>query len=291
MKPYRERTPDQQYADRLKYILENGLLKNQTIQGTPQIVCLHVPSMIFDLQNGAPLITERKISFWRSAIGEICAFINGARTQKELESFGCTWWKSWTTEKKCKVFDLTEGDLGPASYGPAFRNYPTPDGGKINQFEAIIEQIKEKPYLATHDITPWIPGWIIGPKRKAVVAPCHGWCHFEVINERLHLIMRQRSADFPIGVPSNMIQYAALLIMLAKVTGYEPGTFVHQFCNAHIYVDQIPAAEEMIRREPRRLPTLTLKSTKNDLLSFRADDFVLTDYNPHPAIKDISVSI
>jgi len=279
-----------QYQERLAYIIQHGCWKKETIQGEPQLVCLHVPAMVFDLAKEAPLITERDCSsFWRAAIGEIFAFINGARTQTELEKFGCRWWKSWVTREKCFIFGLDEGDLGPGSYGQAFAKFPAPDHPNgFNQFEAIIKQIKEKPYLATHEISPWIPPLIVGSRRQVVVAPCHGWLHFEVLGDRLHMIMTQRSADFPVGVPSNMIQYGALLLAVAKVTGYQPGTFVHQFKNAHIYQNQLPAVKEMLEREPQTLPTLTLSQTGQgitDLFAFRSEHFVLGNYQPHPALK------
>jgi len=290
--------PECQYGDRLRYILRYGTWKDETIQGVPQLVCLHLPPMVFDLAKCVPLITDRNIMFWKACVGEICAFINGARTKEELERFGCRFWAKWVTKEKCAIFGLKEGDLGPGSYGSAFARFPMPDGRTMDQWEWIVQQIQEKPFLATHEISPWIPYYTLNrmasdlPKRTVVVAPCHGWVHFEVLNGELHMTMRQRSADFPVGVPSNMIQYAAIQLAVAKITGYQPGLFIHQLCNAHIYQDQLPNVELMLEREPRPLPTFKLTDNFPQQISeVRAEHFVLENYDPHPAIKNIPVAI
>ncbi|MCI5108853.1 MAG: thymidylate synthase, partial [Candidatus Pacebacteria bacterium] len=248
-KPLNERTPDDQYKRLLKDILEKGRTTNSQ-QGTDAITLIGPDPLHFKLENGFPIINERNmapkeserlpVTIWRQAIGEILGFINGARTLKELESFGCSWWSPWGTEEKCKKRGLETGDLGPGSYGAAFHDFPTSDGKTYNQFQNIIEQIKEMPHLRTHFISPWIPQYTIrgeGKKQKVVVAPCHGWVHIRVIDNKLTLHMIQRSADVPVGVPSNMVQYAALTLALAQVTGLEPYEYVHSFSDAHIYVD------------------------------------------------------
>ncbi|MFC7573264.1 thymidylate synthase [Klenkia terrae] len=117
--------------------------------------------------------------------------------------------------------------------------------------------------------------------------------HVRVLNGTLHLHMFQRSADVPVGVPANMIQYAALTLMLAQLTGTRPGTFHHTMSDAHIYVDQLDAVHEMLAREPRRLPTLTLTEEGRqvtDIHDFRATHFALADYEPHPSIRGIPVA-
>ena len=294
-------TPDRQYRQRLKLILEEGTrVKSQT--GTDTISYVGLPPMRFRLSNGFPLITERNmapkeserlpVTIWRQAIGELIAFINGARTQKELESFGVTWWEPWVTEEKCQKRGLATGDLGPGSYGAAFHDFPTSEGKPYNQFKNIVEQIRELPHLKTHFISPWIPQYTIrgtGKQQKVVVCPCHGWVR--IVNGRLTLHMFQRSGDLPIGVPSNMVQYAALLMLVAAVTGLEPYEYVHTISDAHIYVDQVPAVKTMLEREPRPFPTMRLTRTTDDLFAFRADDFVLEGYEPHPGIKGIPVAI
>ncbi len=296
-------TPDTQYRRVLQEILDKGSRTN-TQQETDAITLIAPSPMRFRMDNGFPMITERNmapkiserlpVTIWQQAIGEICAFINGVRTQKGLEEFGCSWWASWVTEAKCAKRGLETGDLGPGSYGAAFHDFPTSEGRTCNQFQNILEQIKEHPHLRTHFISPWIPQYIIrgaGKQQKVVVCPCHGWIHFRVLDNKLTLHMFQRSADIPVGVPSNMVEYAALLMMVARATGLEPYEYVHSFSDAHIYVDQIPAVEEMLKREPRPFPTMTLNPDKKDLFAFRHTDFTLTDYNPHPGIRNIPVAI
>ncbi len=303
MKPYNERTPDTQYRDILKKILDHGT-KSITPQGTDAISLMAPGSMHFKLNNGYPLITERNmapniserlpVTIWQQAVGEIFAFINGARTQEELLKFGCTWWSSWVTEEKCKKRGLETGDLGPGSYGAAFHDFPTSEGTTYNQFQNIIEQMKELPHLKTHFISPWIPQYIIrgkGKQQKVVVAPCHGWLHFRILDNKLTMHMIQRSGDFPVGVPSNMAQYGALALAIAQVLGIEADEYIHTVSDAHIFVDQIPAVETMLSREPKAFPTLTVNKDKMNIFDFRKEDFTLSDYNPHPGIKGIPVAI
>ncbi len=298
MKPYEERTPDTQYREVLRYILKNGV-RVPSQSGTDALTAVSPPPhMVFNLENGAPVITERKMYFWRQPIGEMFAFVNGARTLQELEAFGCKYWSAWATPEKCAKRGLLAGDLGPGSYGAAFHDFPMPDGGTFNQFQHIVEQIRELPHLRTHRITPYIPYYLgrgTGKQQKVVVAPCHGNIHVEIIKQRLVLRMRQDSADCVIGVPSDMVMYAALTLALAQVLGYKEATYVHSFSDAHIYANHVHHAEEMLAREPRRfLPTLSLTEEGRGIQSifdFRHTHFALTDYRPYPPIVDIPIAI
>lgn len=302
MKPYSERTPDTQYKNLLRDILENGIRSTsqaggdgKSEEGIDCITLFGAKPMRFDLSNGFPMITERSVKgFWKQPIGEICAFINGARTLEELEAFGCTFWSSWATPEKCAKRGLEAGDLGPGSYGAAFHDFPTAEGEPFNQIKNIVEQIAYKPHLKTHFISPWIPQYTIrgeGKQQKVVVCPCHGWLHIRILNNKLYLHMFQRSGDVPIGVPSNMIQYGALIMMLAHVTGYEIGEYIHTISDAHIYVDQIPKVEEVLARETKPFPTVTLTNQTKDVFAFRKDDFELSDYEAGEAMRDIPVAI
>ena len=242
------------------------------------------------------MVTERSLrGFWQKPIGELCAFINGATTVAELEEFGCDWWSPWATADITRRLNLPVGDLGPGSYGGAFRHYPA-GRGEVDQFQQLIEQIKTFPEARTHFVTPWIPHFLdLGGKyrRRATVAPCHGWVHVRVINDKLHLHMFQRAADVPIGLPGNMVQYAALLLMLEQVTGIEASTYYHTISDAHIYVNQLQHVDAMLTRPSRKLPTVTLTSAGlgiRDIHEFRSDHFALADYFPHPPIVDIPVS-
>lgn len=284
-KPRTERRPDTQYRERLRFVLENGTLIGETAQGPGALTCFGtLPPMVFNLANGIPLITERKIGFWRKPVSEIIAFINGARTIDQLEQFGCDFWSDY--RGKGTKLGLDPDDLGPGSYGAAFHDFEVPDGGTLNQFAQVIEQIRNYPSMRTHLVTPWKPYYTArGLGRKVIVAPCHGWLHFRVIDGALHMRMDQRSADLPIGVPSNMIQYATLLLMVSQVTGYPPGNYVHSFSDAHIYEDQLEHVTKLLKREPRSFPIMKINENIQDLFAFRAEDFEIEEYDPHPGMK------
>lgn len=298
-KPFLERTPDSQYQRTLQALLVEGIYTRNQFQDTGRYTSVTLPKMIFPLANGVPLITERKASFWRKPISEIIAFINGARTLGQIRQYGnektwASWWATWTTPEKCAAFGLDLGDLGPGSYGAAFHDFPMPDGGTFNQWEHLIQEIRDRPSLSTHRVTTWIPFYTLqheGLKRKVVVAPCHGDVQVTILNGQLYLQMDQRSCDVVIGLPSNMIQYAALTLMLAQVTGYNAHTYVHNIREGQIYENQVDHAQLLIQREARALPTLRIIDPSIDnLFSFRPEHFEITDYNPHPAMNDIPVT-
>jgi thymidylate synthase len=290
MKPYEHRTADGQYGALLARILGEGE-PTPTRQG-PEALTLMQQTMRFDLANGFPMITERSIeSFWRKPIGEFCAFINGVTTVDGLKAFGCDWWDEWATPEKTSKRGLPAGDIGPGSYGGAFHHFPTSEGSGFDQFQHLVEQIRELPGDRTHFVSPWIPQYNVRGADKTprtTIAPCHGWVHVRVLNGRLHLHMFQRSGDVPVGVPSNMVQYAALLLMLEHLTGYPAAVYYHTISDAHIYADQVDAARTMVAREPRRLPTVMLNDAgrKVDAIhDFRAEHFDLTDYHAHAGLR------
>ncbi len=297
LKPYEERTPDRQYQDLLRYVVDNGKWKKNTNQGLPALTVFRPPIQLrYDLQNGFPLITERRISFWRKAVGEIFAFVNGATTTKELEAFGCDWWSTWATKENAENVGLEEGQLGNfASYGAAFHHFPTPNKPEgFNQFEALVLGLKQKPWSRTNLISPWVPYFASEfGKRRVFCAPCHGWINCHVHDGILDLAMDQRSADLIIGVPANLIQYSVLLLALAEVTGLIPGEYIHTFVDAHIYANQMEAVADILDREPLRLPTVKIVDPEkiNSLFDFRTQHFEVSDYHPHPPISDIPVAV
>jgi thymidylate synthase len=255
--------------------------------------------MRFPMEHGAAVITERSIAgFAPKAIGELCAFINGARTLDELAEFGCDWWGPWATPEKCEPRGLPPGDLGPGSYGHAFRNFTTDlDGADpgFDQLPHLIEKLRDLPLDRTALLSPWIPSANhrdASTKSRNTIAPCHGWIHALVFGDKLHLVHNQRSGDTPIGVPSNMVQYNALGLMLEQLTGYELVEYVHWIQYAHIYANQLEHVDEMLAREPRALPTLRLTDAGRrvtDIHDFRSEHFEIADYEPHPGIPGIPV--
>ena len=294
-KPYADRTPDTQYRDVLRSIYDNGEY-GETRQG-PRAKTLIGTQMHFQIENGFPLIPDRDISkFWRKPIDELCAFINGVRTREGLAEYGVTWWDAWTTAAKSEKRGLEAGDIGPGSYGAAFHDFPTADGGSFDQFKHLVEQIIEFPELRTHFVTPWVPQYIVrgkGKQQKVTLAPCHGWIHVRVFNEAIHLHMFQRSGDFPIGVPSNMVQYSALGLMLESLTGFAFKEFVHTISDTHIYENQMEKLTPLFERESKRFPTVQLTEegkTIKDIHDFRGHHFELSDYDPHENITGIPVA-
>jgi thymidylate synthase len=295
--PFAQRKISTAYRDMLQTIRETGA-RVTTKQGVDALAVAGC-QMRFPMRHGAAVITERAIGgFAPKAIGELCAFINGARTLEELAEFGCDWWEPWATEKKCTTRGLRAGDLGPGSYGHAFHNFTTDlDGGEegFDQFEHLVRKLRDLPEDRTAVVSPWIPQAnrrARGVKSRNTIAPCHGWVHALVFDGKLHLVHNQRSGDTPIGVPSNMVQYTALGLMLEQLTSYEFVEYVHWIQYAHIYVNQLDHVEAMLAREPRRLPTLRLTEAGRlvqDIHEFRGEHFEIADYEPHPAIRDIPV--
>ena len=295
--PYEAREPDGQYRELLYSILTKGE-RVPSRQGPVAITLFGAPQMRFKLENGFPCITNRNIEgFWKGAIGELCAFINGATTLAEFEEFGCSWWGPWATEEKCSKRGLSAGDLGPGSYGGSFHDWPDRNGASYNQFEHLVCQIAESPGDRTHIVSPWNGALLArdsGRINKATIAPCHGWLQVRIMNNKIHLHHMQRSGDVPIGVPSNMVQYAALLLMLEQITGYQAGDYIHYIVDAHIYEDQADAAWQMVNRSDMSLPRVEIteqgKLIKN-IHDFRSEHFELHEYYPHQAMKGIPVAI
>jgi thymidylate synthase len=299
-RPVDDRQPDSQYRDMLDRILTSGV-KVPTRQGKFALTLMQQTTR-YDFANGFPVIPDRSVkAFWRKAIGELCAFINGATTLKVLEEYDCDWWGPWATPEKTAKRGLAPGELGPGSYGAAFHDFPTVEGAPFNQFKHLVEQIRELPELRTHFVSPWIPQYQVrgkGKRPSTTIAPCHGWVHVRVLeidrggpepDRELHLHMYQRSGDVPVGVPSNMIQYAALTLMLDHLTDVPATTFYHTISDAHIYEDQVDHAKVMVEREPRRLPTVRLTADAvrdvKDIHDFRPEHFELSDYDPHPGLR------
>jgi thymidylate synthase len=286
MIPYAQRAPDAQYQNLLRKILNEGT-EVSPIHGEKARMLVG-QQLRYAVANGFPVITERDLSgaMFTGAIAEHIAFLHGARTQKELEAFGCKWWKPWVTREKCTVFGLPEGDLGDGSYGAAWASFPTREGPPFNQIRHLVRQIRERPYLRTHFVSPWIPQYALQHAeltRKVVVAPCHGWIHVLAFPETRELTIHhfQRSADLPVGVPFNMIQYAAFGMMLGSVLGYTLKDVIYTFSDVHIYESQYAKVKELLAREPRRLPTVAIDPAIKDIFDFRPPHFMLTDYAPH----------
>lgn len=295
--PISERKADYQYTNMLSAIVNNGL-RGSSRQGIDCITLLYAYKMDFFLPNGFPVITERDISsFWRAPIDELFAFLCGVRNEPELRERGIKWWKPWATASKCTKRGLIEGDLGPGSYGDAFHDYPSYDGKPFDQIAELVTQIRQYPEERRHMITNWIPPRVFrtrNPDSSVTIAPCHGsLVKVRILSDTLNLQMVQRSGDVPVGVPSNMIQYAALMLALCQILGFKPGYYSHIILDPHIYDDQLPAVEQILARIPKTLPTVKINTegqSITDIHNFRGSHFELSDYDASPAIPSIPVA-
>ena len=298
-KRYEERKVLEQYKTLLKDIIENGqdnpcaMVDNVTGEPLYTRERFGIVSRFNILEEGVPFITERQIPY-KGAIGEILGFVNGAHTVEQLSEYGCNFWGPWVTDEKCIKRGLEPGDIGPGSYGAAFHDFPMPDGDSFNQFAEIIKQMKERPELKAHFISPWVPYYTIRNKdykQKVTVVPCHGWIHFNIIKDTLNMTMFQRSCDVVIGLPPNWAQYSALLLAMCDVMDLVPGEFVHMISNAHIYSNSMDVAEELLNRSTNPFPTLKVVNHHDSIFDYRRDDFVLEDYHPQEKIKNIRLGV
>lgn len=256
-----------QYLDLLQHVLDHGILKeDRTGTGTHSVFGYQ---MRFDLQNGFPLLTTKKLHL-KSIIHELLWFLKGDTNVKYLQANGVRIWNEWADEN---------GDLGHI-YGYQWRSWPDYDGGHIDQIKEAIDTIQNNPDSRRIIVS----AWNVADLPQMNLPPCHAFFQFYVANGKLSLQLYQRSADIFLGVPFNIASYALLLMMVAQVTGLEAGDFVHTLGDAHIYNNHIEQVREQLSREPRALPTMKLNPNVKSIFDFKYEDFELTDYNPHPHI-------
>jgi thymidylate synthase len=257
-----------QYHDLMERILSHGAEKrDRTGTGT---LSVFGHQMRFDLAAGFPLLTTKKLHL-KSIVYELLWFLAGDTNIKYLNQHGVTIWDEWADER---------GELGPV-YGRQWRSWPKPDGTAIDQIADVIAAIRRNPDSRRLIVTAWNPADV----DKMALPPCHCLFQFYVANGRLSCQLYQRSADVFIGVPFNIASYALLTLMVAQVTGYKPGEFVHTFGDAHLYLNHIEQARLQLTRAPRALPRMRLNPAVTDLFAFRYEDFTLEAYDPHPHIK------
>jgi thymidylate synthase len=257
-----------QYLDLMERVLRNGIDKrDRTGTGTRSIFG---HQMRIDLADGFPLLTTKKVHL-KSVIHELLWFLAGDTNIAYLNAHGVTIWDEWADER---------GELGPV-YGQQWRSWPASDGGAIDQIADVVAMIRRNPDSRRLIVTAWNPTDI----EKMALPPCHCLFQFYVAAGRLSCQLYQRSADVFLGVPFNIASYALLTMMVAQVTGLEPGEFIHTFGDAHLYSNHFEQARLQLARTPRRLPRMRLNPAVSDLFAFRYEDFALDDYDPHPRIK------
>jgi thymidylate synthase len=262
-----------QYLDLLSHVMEHGVEKrDRTGTGT---ISTFGYQMRFDLAEGFPLMTTKKLHL-KSILHELLWFLSGSTNVRYLQENGVRIWNEWAD---------AEGNLGPV-YGFQWRSWPAADGRAIDQINGVVNSLKNNPDSRRHVVS----AWNVGEIEKMALPPCHILFQFYVAGGRLSCQLYQRSADIFLGVPFNIASYSLLTMMMAQVTGYEPGEFIHTLGDAHIYLNHMDQVRMQLAREPRSLPVMTLNPQVSDILAFRYEDFTLTGYDPHPAIKgEISV--
>jgi thymidylate synthase len=270
-----------QYLELMRHVRDTGVRKeDRTGTGT---ISVFGYQMRFDLAEGFPLVTTKKCHL-RSIIHELLWFLKGDTNVRYLQENGVRIWNEWATES---------GELGPV-YGAQWRSWPTPDGGVIDQISDVVEQIRRKPHSRRLIVSAWNPAFLpdetLPPNANAAAGkmalpPCHTLFQFYVLDGKLSCQLYQRSADIFLGVPFNIASYALLTMMMAQVTGLQPGDFVHTFGDAHLYINHLEQVELQLSREPLPLPTMAINPAVRSIFDFQFDDFTLQNYQSHPHIS------
>ena len=255
----------QNYLALLQDVLENGTERpDRTGTGTRS---LFGPQLRFDLEQGFPLLTTKKI-FIQGIIHELLWFLSGSTNVKYLNDNNIHIWDKWAN---------SDGELGPV-YGRQWRNW---NGTGIDQISRLVKGLKENPYSRRHIVSAWNPAEI----ENMALPPCHTIFQLYICEGKLSCHLYQRSGDIFLGVPFNIACYSLLSMMLAQVVGLQAKEFIHTFGDLHLYVNHIKQARLQLSREPRQLPRMKINSDAKDIFAFNYNDFTLEGYDPHPAIR------
>jgi thymidylate synthase len=256
------------YEDLMRHVFEHGVAKtDRTGTGTRSVFAYQ---MRFDLGEGFPLVTTKKVHFKSIAL-ELLWFLRGDSNAKWLQERGVTIWDEWARP---------DGDLGPV-YGVQWRSWPTPDGGHIDQIAEAVKQIKIYPDSRRIIVS----AWNVAEIPKMALAPCHAFFQFYVANNRLSCQLYQRSADIFLGVPFNVASYALLTHMLAQQCDLGVGEFIWTGGDCHIYNNHFEQVQTQLAREPRPWPQLVIRRRPPSIFDYEYEDFAIEGYDPHPAIK------
>lgn len=258
----------QEYLKLLQHIMDTGTAKSdRTGTGTTSVFGYQ---MRFNLQDGFPLVTTKKLHL-KSIIYELLWFLKGDTNTAWLHEHGVSIWDEWANEN---------GDLGPV-YGHQWRSWTGADGKTYDQVKEVLNLLKTNPDSRRMIIN----AWNVADLPKMALSPCHALFQFYVADGRLSCQLYQRSADVFLGVPFNIASYALLTMMMAQVTGLQPGEFIHTFGDVHLYSNHVEQAKLQLTREPYPLPQMRLNPEVKDLFDFKYEDFTLENYQHHPAIK------
>lgn len=257
-----------QYLEFMRHVKEHGAIKtDRTGTGTRSVFGYQ---MRFDLQQGFPLLTTKKVHL-KSIIHELIWFLQGSTNIAYLKENGVSIWDEWAD---------AEGNLGPI-YGYQWRNWPAPDGAHIDQISQVLDQIRNTPDSRRMIVSAWNVADV--PQMK--LPPCHALFQFYVADGKLSCQLYQRSADIFLGVPFNIASYAILTHMMAQQAGLEVGDFVWTGGDCHLYSNHMEQVELQLSRETRELPRLVIKRKPDSLFDYRFEDFEIEGYDPHPGIK------
>ena len=257
-----------QYLELMRLVRERGVRKgDRTGTGT---LSVFGRQMRFDLARGFPAVTTKSLHL-RSVIHELLWFLRGATNVAWLNANGVTIWDEWADAR---------GELGPI-YGAQWRSWPAGDGRSIDQITQVVESIRRDPDSRRHVVS----AWNVAELDRMALPPCHLLFQFYVAEGRLSCQLYQRSADVFIGLPFNIASYALLTMMVAQVTGFEPGEFVHTLGDAHLYLNHLEQADVQLGREPRPLPRMKLNPAVRSIPDFVYEDFELVGYEHHPVIR------
>ncbi|MDD5146160.1 MAG: thymidylate synthase [Candidatus Pacebacteria bacterium] len=267
-----------QYLEALQYVLNNGVDRPDRT-GVGRRAIFGVP-MRFNLAEGFPAVTTKKLAF-NAVKAELLWFLMGSSDNKKLQEMGCHIWDANAEAPYWKPKAEFEGDLGRV-YGVQWRSWKSPYTDQpIDQLKKAIENIKNNPYDTRSLVSAWNPAEL----EMMALPPCHLLYHFFVANNKLSLLMYQRSCDMFLGVPFNIASYSLLLSMVAQVVGLGVGEFVHILGDAHIYLNHFEQVKEQLSRVPLAPPKLWLNPEIKDIDKFAMDDIKLIDYQSHPPIK------
>jgi len=305
--------PEYQYLNLLEDIIKNGSDKKEFNTGIT-IRSLFGRTMRFDLSKEFPLLTTKKV-FLKGIIYELLWFLAGDSNVGYLVDHDVHIWDDWAYKnyqesiKKGEVPDISQdefiekikndqkfaqkwGELGPV-YGRQWRRWPAGDGRKIDQLAWAIEKTKKYPDRKHALVSAWNPAYIYemsAPGTSMAIPPCHVMFNINVSDNKLSLLLYQRSCDVFLGVPFNIASYALLTMMLAQVCGYKVGEFVHVLGDVHIYGNHFDQVREQLTRKPKPFPKMKINPKVKNIDDFKYEDFTLENYNPYPPIKaDITV--
>jgi len=257
-----------QYLDMVRHVLERGVRKtDRTGTGTLSVFGYQLR---FDLAEGFPLVTTKKVHT-KSIFYELLWFLRGETNARWLQERGVTIWDEWADE---------QGELGPV-YGKQWRAWVTADGRTVDQMARVVEQLRRDPDSRRIIVS----AWNVGELEQMALAPCHAFFQFHVAEGRLSCQLYQRSADIFLGVPFNVASYALLVHMLAQQCDLEPGEFIWTGGDVHLYLNHLEQARLQLSREPYPLPRLVLRRRPASLFEYEYEDFEITGYRHHPAIK------